>query len=355
MSVVNKIRTRAVITLCLSTAFITLVATGLLLYLTPYDRFQASLHTWSAVLLLPAFFLHIKNNWTAYARYFSSAKGKWIFFGTLALILPISYGLVTERAPIISLIEFGEEFRAANTVRENEYQIISMHLPDEREKTTKLSLFVKAGAHYASEPQQAVLGFTYSSVPQIAVWIETMDGRYVETLYLTSRIAKSDFRNVNPFDKTVIRRPEGLPVWGKRSGIVGSDGLRIPDHQSSTFDGVSAATPLGDHEIQFALGKLDGDKRYRLWLEVNRSYDFNAFYSRDRFPDDPIYSGSGSSGQPSLLYSAEINIDRPGHSVLSLQGRGHHSGAHGDIVSDTSNITTAKQIIDFALASVNKT
>jgi len=42
-------------------------------------------------------------------------------------------------------------------------------------------------------------------------------------------------------------------------------------------------------------------------MEVNRTYDFNEYYSKTRFPDDAIYSGTGSSGQPSLIYKAIID------------------------------------------------
>src|SRR5690606_31258389 len=92
--------------------------------------------------------------------------------------------------------------------------------------------------------------------------------------------------------------------------------------------------------------------KYRLLLEVNRSYDFNEHYTRDRFPDDPIYSGDGSSGQPSLIYETVIDSATPGQFLLSLVGRGHHSGADGELYSDLGEITTAKDILSFIVASV---
>jgi len=87
-------------------------------------------------------------------------------------------------------------------------------------------------------------------------------------------------------------------------------------------------------------------------LEVNRSYDFNEFYSATRFPDDPIYSGSGSSGQPSLIYAAEIDSQITGQYLLKLIGRGHHSGADGNLYSDLDQVTSAKQILEFIVATL---
>ena len=55
---------------------------------------------------------------------------------------------------------------------------------------------------------------------------------------------------------------------------------------------------------------------YRLLVEVNRLYDVNEFYRKQRFPDDPIYNGDGK------LYQ------------------------------DTQHITTAKNILDFIVADV---
>ena len=57
-------------------------------------------------------------------------------------------------------------------------------------------------------------------------------------------------------------------------------------------------------------------RHYRLLVEVNRSYNFNEFYRKERFLDAPIYSGDGK------LYQ------------------------------DTQHITTAKNILDFIVADV---
>ena len=88
-------------------------------------------------------------------------------------------------------------------------------------------------------------------------------------------------------------------------------------------------------------------------FEVNRSYDFNEFYHLNAFPSDPIYSGNGSSAQPSLIYSTTVNLDsKPGYYFMSLIGRGHHSGKDGRVYTDLSGVTTAKEIVNRIIVEV---
>lgn len=94
-----------------------------------------------------------------------------------------------------------------------------------------------------------------------------------------------------------------------------------------------------------ALGDLP--MQFKIRFEINQSFDFNEYYSSNRFPDDVIYSGNGFSAQPSVVYEAVV--DRKNDQQLyrlTLIGQGHHSGKDGKINLDTSKLTTAKQIVD---------
>lgn len=66
----------------------------------------------------------------------------------------------------------------------------------------------------------------------------------------------------------------------------------------------------------------------------------------------PVYSGDGSSGQPSPIYQAIVDSQTAGQHLFELVGHGHHSGADGQLYQDLSNITTAKDILSFVVASV---
>ena len=90
-------------------------------------------------------------------------------------------------------------------------------------------------------------------------------------------------------------------------------------------------------------------------LEVNQSYDWNEFYTKNKFPNDSIYSGSGQVGQPSLIYEEIIeinNLDLNKYKFMNLVGHGHHSGNNGKLYTDLSKISTAKEIIDRLILSI---
>ena len=88
-------------------------------------------------------------------------------------------------------------------------------------------------------------------------------------------------------------------------------------------------------------------------LEVNASFDWNETYHENAYPDDPVYSGSGYVGQPALLYATSLVDPREANILkMSLVGRGHHSGQDGEIYTDLSDITTARDLVERVLVFV---
>lgn len=336
-------------TIGLSVGFVALILTGLLMYFTQYDYFTASLHVWSSILVLVFVAGHFYNNWTPYKYHLKRRVGRRTFVIVALGAIPISLGLLAEQAPFVTIIELGEKFRSASSVRDGKYETIDLthsHLGK-----SSVELFIKAGKEYESEPQPLFWGITYTATPQMVVWLEDEKGRFIKTLYVTGKTATSNFYSVRS-DEERVRRPETLPYWSHKRGVQAQDGLYIPSVDNTAFDGMTSATPKGDHLLNMPIPERG---KYRLMVEVNRSYDFNDYYSRDRFPDDAIYSGSGSSGQPSLIYQALFNVNEPAEKLLTLIGHGHHSGQNGEMYGDLSKITSAKQILGFMVATFKKT
>ena len=58
------------------------------------------------------------------------------------------------------------------------------------------------------------------------------------------------------------------------------------------------------------------------------------------------------SGQPSLIYRAEVNLERPGRYEMQLIGHAHPAGANGQLFSDLSGVTTALHLIEQAVVVV---
>lgn len=336
---------RIISTITLSIAFAVLLITGVLLYATPYNYFVGSLHIWGAVLFLTCIVLHVKNNGKAYKSHMQKRAGKWAMALAILGIIPLVIGLTFNLPPISTVATFGYNLKKSAGPDTREYTVINLSADA---KAPKLNLFFKAGAEYHSAPQELFLGITYTSTPQIVVWMETLEGKYIDTLYITGKTSDSSYRSKDPAID-VVRRPEALPYWSHQRGIKSVDGLYTPDQFNSDLDGIASATPKVDYQVTMSAPQMG---RYKLMIEVNRSYDFNEYYSKTRFPDDAIYSGGGSSGQPSLIYEAIIDSQQSGQHLFQLIGHGHHSGNDGALYTDLRNITTAKQILDFIVANI---
>lgn len=336
-----KIRT--VTSIAISLVFITLMTTGILLYALPWSYFAGAIHVWASIFFIIGTGLHFKNNFRVYASHIKKKTGKRSLLYTGAGFVVLVGGLVAGMAPFASVMELGETLRNSGQPEKFEYTLVDL---TGSEDAPKLDIFIKTGKAYQSKPQPLYFGITYTSVPQIAIWMETLEGQYIDTLYVTGKISDSSFGET---DTGPVRRPEALPHWSHSRGIREADGYFAPAETNRDLDGISSATPKTDYLVSLSAPRMGG---YRLLLEVNRSYDFNEYYNETRFPDDPIYSGDGSSGQPSLVYQATIDPDTPGKYLLTLAGRGHHSGADGVLYRDLENITTAKDILSFIVASV---
>lgn len=334
---------RAAVTVTISLVFIALMSTGILLYALPWNYFIGAIHIWASIFFIVGTILHFKNNFKVYLSHLKRKIGKRAFLGCGVGLMSVVLGLVLGFAPFATVMEVGEKLRQSNQPITSEYTLVDLRGSDE---LPQLNLFIKAGSAYTSAPQPAFFGFTYTSVPQIAVWMETLEGQYIDTLYITGKASNSGFGET---DTGLVRRPEALPHWSHRRGVQEADGFYAPSENNADLDGVSAATPRSDYLVSLTAPRMG---QYRLLVEVNRSYDFNEYYSKDRFPEDPIYSGDGSSGQPSLIYATTIGSDAPGKYLLELIGHGHHSGADGMLYTDLDRITTAKDILSFIVADV---
>ncbi len=336
---------RIISSITLSVAFAVLLITGVLLYATPHNYYIGSLHIWGAILFLVCIVLHLKNNAKTYKNHLLKRPGKWSMGLAIFGIIPLAIGLTVDLPPISSVANFGYDLKKSAEPDKREYTVIDLSADA---SSSKLHVFFKAGPEYHSVPQNLFLGITYTSTPQIVVWMETLEGKYIDTLYITGKTSDSSYRSKDPAID-VVRRPEALPYWSHKRGIQSVDGLYSPDQHNSDLDGIAAATPKVDYQVTMSAPRMG---RYKLMIEVNRTYDFNEYYSETRFPDDAIYSGTGSSGQPSLIYESIVDSQKPGQHLFNLVGHGHHSGRDGSLYPDLNNVTTSKNILEFIVANI---
>lgn len=328
---------------------IILASSGIAMYFVPFEKRVASLHTFFALLFIIAILFHIINNKTPLFNYISGKRQHKLkklqapfIFG---IILLIATGLFFDAPFLNKLYNFGNELRnrkIGKTQETFDYQIIEL---ENAVGNKNLSIELKKGS-----------AFGY---PLFAVWAEDSIGNYIETLYISKVISSSTFaygEQVNGAWKPGIkRRPEALPIWSHKRGVQASDGLYVPLNVSPDLDAVTGATPTNNFIVK-SKGNFNNLKNYRILVEINQSFDWNDYYTKDKFPNDLIYSGSGEVGQPSLVYLAEINPDDLNYKmykVMRLIGHGHHSGKNGKLYQDVSNITSAKNIADRIILTID--
>ncbi len=187
-------------------------------------------------------------------------------------------------------------------------------------------LKVTPGTGYSTSTTLLVL-FRIPLYPQIACWLETRDGEYISTIYVTSKSATKNF-----FAAPAAGRPEALPVWNHLL----AQQVQVPDAVS----GATASTG-GEHRTSIRTPLRPGS--YVVMLEVNRSYDYNAHYTR---------TASGVNGQPSLIYRGEIAVgEKPSKALLVPIGTGSVDGSDGSVASGLDDVTTALTIIERAEVS----
>ncbi len=181
--------------------------------------------------------------------------------------------------------------------------------------------------------------------PLMAIWITTTDTQYIQTLYVAQSIGKGVFEHGDATEGKwlpgPLRRPAALPVWAHTRGIMEADGLYIPTDSTPVPDAYTGPTPASDFILQTYTDKPLPDS-VRVYFEINQTWDWNEYWTNNRFPDDEEYK---ASCQPSLVYSAEIvrqSAEQIGE--LGLLGHGHPSGRDGSVNDDLSTITTARRI-----------
>ena len=181
--------------------------------------------------------------------------------------------------------------------------------------------------------------------PMMAIWVEDLDGNYLQTLYVAESIGKGIFQHGDATSgkwlPAEIRRPAALPVWSHSRGIEESDGLFVPTPEHAIADAYTGATP----DVSFLLNtRLDqpGPEKFYVFFEINQTWDWNDYWTNNKYPEDEVYK---SSCQPSLIYRTLVDLnDNINEYKFDLEGRGHHSGRNGKIYTDLETMTTALDI-----------
>jgi len=83
-----------------------------------------------------------------------------------------------------------------------------------------------------------------------------------------------------------------------------------------------------------------GLEKVSVFLEVNIAYDGNEAYPAEKLRDASV------SGQPALIYKAEVCLNKPGVYPMKIVGHSSPTGGDGKLYTDMSGITTAFGILE---------
>ncbi len=191
--------------------------------------------------------------------------------------------------------------------------------------------------------------------PLMALWLEDTEGNYIRTLYVAESIAKGffDYGQVSKgkWKPGPIRRPAALPYWAHKRGVKAEDGLYLPTQEKPMPDAVTGATPVNDFIIYTNTGEVKDDQ-FNILFEINQTWDWNEYWTNDKFPDDDEYV---TSCQPALVYKAEINTSSNQNEYpMKPIGHSHYNGENGELFEDLSTLTTALDIADTIIINIIK-
>jgi len=182
--------------------------------------------------------------------------------------------------------------------------------------------------------------------PIMAFWLADENGKYLQTLYVAESIGKGVFkradRSTGKWMAGEIQRPAALPYWFHQRGILNEKGTLTPTPQKPVADAFTGATPTGSFVMHLITDqKLIG--KYKVYMEINQSWDWNEFWHNNKYPDDREYK---TSSQPALVYEAVIDSSNPANQVtFKAVGHSHYAGKDGSLTTDLSTITTALRIV----------
>lgn len=190
--------------------------------------------------------------------------------------------------------------------------------------------------------------------PLMVVWIEDLNGKYIETLFVSESIGKGIFQHADQskgaWEPGPSRRPAALPYWGHQRGIRAADGLYIPDTDSPMPDAVTGPTPTGNFILESKVSESAASP-FKILVEINQSWDWNEYWTNNKYPEDINYK---TSSQPSLVYAAVIDPKSPVKEFIPEPvGHGHYSGLDGSLNPDISTLTTGLEIVKSIIVKID--
>lgn len=183
--------------------------------------------------------------------------------------------------------------------------------------------------------------------PSLAIWLESVDGRFIQTLFASKSVATGIYGYKPAGDLKWVQgpgraeRPAALPVWFHKRDNQKLENAVLPGPEQPVPDAYTGATPKKDFTIDlYTDEKLSG--KVKVLVEFNQPWDVNEFWTNAKYPDNPQYL---TSCQPALVYAVEVDFDQlMSEYFLNPVGHSHPYGADGRLYTNLTTFTTALDI-----------
>jgi hypothetical protein len=179
--------------------------------------------------------------------------------------------------------------------------------------------------------------------PTYVIWEEDYEGNYIRTIYITRSYASGSFGRQMLGDSMWLNtsgsshQPAALPYWTHKKGLIDAKNL-IPTPENPYVDAYSSATLQQNFTLTSKVGKENN--KYKLLLEVNQSWDWNHFWTNNKYPESRAYK---NSAQPSVIYAVSINNEQD-QFFMNPIGHGDPKGESGKLFTDLSTLTSSRDI-----------
>jgi len=174
---------------------------------------------------------------------------------------------------------------------------------------------------------------------QIAIWLTDEQGVFVDTVYVTRKIAKKGLGNRSGGldDKLGGARLSTLPVWAYSRGIDYGNANFYPPKNKPLPDAITSATPkVGEFVWEWKPKEALKPRKYLYYIEVNKSFDKNEHHDYSWY-----------RGQPSVVWRGNIQVgNQISKSEAKIIGHGNVAGEDGTINPDLSTLTTSLRLIE---------
>ena len=188
--------------------------------------------------------------------------------------------------------------------------------------------------------EQLVHESAFGESPTFAIWLEDSNTGKSRTVFATRRAAEGDWEG-----KSEV--PVAIPMWFEIAQNELGEALQSG---SNDLDGSTGATPEPGYFI-LRVNATPGIK-ITAWIEVNLAGDFNDSYKE--YDEELKKEDEYRSGQPALLYKAELEVQYEFEIEPELAGMTLLDQNNRALVKPIQGITTATEVFDEISIKVKK-